>query len=242
MLLRGPQSTQAVRKQIYNQQRKEIQSKKRNPEKHREFDEKKGLQEEDGDREEEDRALFTEESLGEDLLAEELQTNLNGEEHEEYNLDDEEEGTPNWAKELEKEAQKEGKTVARRPSADAVVYYLSFQGYESRHFGQWVEKICLKARLLPELTTFGPVSLPTRSTVVTPIRGPFKDKTGQEHWARDRHRRFLRIEGDSDVLERFILYVKGQLEPVVAMRITRHQYWSLDRYFTTPSSSSSRIQ
>ena len=41
---------------------------------------------------------------------------------------------------------------------------------------------------------FGPVSLPTKRSVYTVIRGPFKDKDSREHFKLHTHKRLIDIQ------------------------------------------------
>jgi small subunit ribosomal protein S10 len=126
----------------------------------------------------------------------------------------------------------ESENGGEKKSAIRRVYYMSFQGYEHRKFGQWVEKVALMGSMLPDIDMYGPVTMPTRKSMFTPLRSPHKFKKGQEHYSFDRHRRMIRVDGTDDTVDRFVDMVKGMQEPVVSMRITKHTFYPLGAFYS----------
>lgn len=69
-----------------------------------------------------------------------------------------------------------------------------------------------------------PASLPTRVSLWTVPKGPFVHKKSQENFERRTHKRLIKaFDADTEVVERWLQFLRIHAMPGVAMRVETHR-------------------
>jgi ribosomal protein S10 len=112
--------------------------------------------------------------------------------------------------------------------------YLTFQAFEPRSLLFGLRRVRKALEMVPGLRQVmkQPHPLPTVTRKVSVQKSPFVHKKAHRTLEQSYHRRLVIIEGDSSITNKFIRYLRANIDVSLAVRVKEHSYYPTSKFFS----------